>query len=101
MATEVTIDKARITQLANNAGWVQLLPLLGRVANKVTGKSCCGRQSVSRPTKVALDDALRDLTNLLSNDRGLVAQVKAKLGATSLRVKYTMAGKTMESVKKF
>lgn len=98
MAREVRIDKFRIMQLLTNQPLVQLLPpLQDLVAKKNTvttqKKSCCGgSRKVTGPSEADRDDALRAIAGLLGSNPELKAQVKARLAADVLKLRYKKIG---------
>ena len=98
MAREIRIDKFRIMQMLTNQPLVQLLPpLQDLIAKKNTvttqKRSCCGgAKKITGPSETDRDDALRAIGSLLSGNPELKAQVKARLGADIIKLRYKKLG---------
>jgi hypothetical protein len=101
MAREVTIDQSKLSQLLNNAGMVAMLSPLEQLSKKkhTVKKSCCGTKTTG-PTYAEKDAALRDLVNLLSNNAELRQEVKKRLNADVLKIKYKMVTQPKTATKK-
>jgi hypothetical protein len=100
MASEVTIDTVRVMQMAKDAVLVQILPPLLKLKETKSGCRPCGAKKASGPTYQQRNDVLRDISNMLSGNRDLRDQVKLRLGATTIRVKYKSATKPLMVVTK-
>ena len=99
MAREVRIDKFRIIQLMTNQPLVQLLPPLQDLAAKKNStttekKRCCGGgvKQTTGPSETDRDNALRAIAALLAENPDLKMQVKSRLGADILKLRYKKIG---------
>jgi hypothetical protein len=102
MGKEVTIDQSKVVQMAANPGLVELLPPLRTLLTRSPArKPCkCGSKAQTIYTYSDKDAALRELAAVLSADAGLRAEIKRRLGADTLRIKYKKLGESMMVVKK-
>lgn len=98
---EVTLDRAQLLSMADNAQLRSLLPALAQLQQKAqTKKKGCGCRAKQRSgvTDADVAQTKRQLASLLQQSESLRKAVKEALHADAVRIKYASLDKPHQTV---